>query len=210
MTIQDKKYIVGSSLLLLAFIASVISFYLLVFTWPVYLLGAILVSISSQRIMKKILVILLPIILYLPATFLFLYIYNYTSPKLFLIPKNYSGTLRIIFNENCGEKYGLENGKKVIKFPQDGVLILNEEFDGGTNKDDEYYSFDEYNQRVKMTNVNLGGSGITSVGNLINKDNPADFQYVEYYTQDKSQYDYKSQQKFDSITSAKVVVCRKK
>ncbi|MBK9489571.1 MAG: hypothetical protein IPO07_12855 [Haliscomenobacter sp.] len=128
--------------------ASVISFWLLIFGVPVFIIGTILVLLSKKPTKTKLLTTLLPVIAYLPLTYLFLLAYNHTSPKTFLIPAEYQGTIRIVYEEKCGIKMQEENGRQILQFPETGILILNEKFNGGINN--EYYLIDKSGNRTKV------------------------------------------------------------
>jgi hypothetical protein len=169
----------------------------------------------------------MPIILYLPLTLLFLTLYNYTPPKVFLIPSGYQGNLRIIYNEKCGISYSESQGKKALLFPLNGVLILNEDFDGGINN--EYFFLDnhgkktkifevlelsEQNKRnLKMARIFIGGAGTMSDVIEADSQSEKDITYSDFYILNKNtvyQYDFKEEQKFDSITKSVVKRCRQK
>ena len=126
---REKAFYIGLTLIVISFITCVISFYLLVFGIPTFLVGAILVFLSKQTIKVKLITTLTPVVLYIPLTFLFLYVYNYSTPKTILIPKDYEGNLRVVYEEKCGHNYDKTEGVKTLTFPENGILILNEDFD---------------------------------------------------------------------------------
>jgi hypothetical protein len=130
---NDNKYLFGLTLILISFVACVVSFWLLIFGVPIFVAGTILVLFSRVTAKKKLIVTILPIVLYFPTTYLFLFAYNYSTPKTFIIPDSYEGPIRIVYNENCGTKYFKKNGNLTLVFPDNGILILNEKFDGGVN-----------------------------------------------------------------------------
>lgn len=201
------------------------SYYLLVFGIPIFIIGAILVLISKQPIQTKLLTTLIPIVLYIPFTFLFLYFYNYSSPMTILIPENFEGNFRIVYDENCGSKYEKIDGVKTLIIPENGILVLNEEFNGNGNY--HYYLVDNLGNRneirtildpkdaiQKRPAVLSGGSGTTY---LEIDANPTDkingITYSEFYIINKDTLDindYKSPQKFDSLTRIIVQHCREK
>lgn len=84
-------------MIIISFIACVISFYLLVFGIPTFMVGALLFFLSKQTIKVKLITTLTLILLYIPLTFLFLYVYNYSTPKTILIPKDFEGNLRVVY-----------------------------------------------------------------------------------------------------------------
>jgi hypothetical protein len=203
---------------------SVVSFYLLIFGIPTFLVGAILVFLSKRTIKVKLLTTLTPLLLYIPSTLLFLYAYNFSTPKTILIPKEFEGNLRIVYKEKCGINYEKKDDTKILTFPKNGILILNEEFDRHINYN--YYLIDELGKRTQIAQVLdfkdriqkrpcilIGGSG--TIGQAIEA-NSANLEqkgitFSDFYVYNKdtiSMNDYKSQIKFDSLTTAIVNQCR--
>ena len=199
------------------------SYYLLVFGIPIFIIGAILVLISKQPIQTKLLTTLIPIVLYFPFTFLFLYFYNYSTAITILLPENFEGKLRIIYDENCGSNFEKIDGVKTLIFPENGILVLNEEFNRQVNY--HYYLVDdqgnkneileilEFKDRIKKRpSVLAGGSGTmyqeidAKPTDKINGINFSDFYIYNKDSLDRN--DYKSQQKFDSLTRIIVKQCR--
>ena len=223
---REKAFYIGLTLIIISFIACVISFYLLVFGIPTFLVGAILVLLSKQTIQKKLLTTLLPIVLYFPFTFLFLFIYNYSTSKTILIPKYFEGNLRVVYEEKCGLNYVKTEGVKTLTFPENGILILSEDFDRNVNYN--YYLVDELGNRTKIPQildfsdqvqkrpcVLVGGSGTigqTIEANTTNREEKG-ITYTDFYVYNKNTFDksdFKSEQKFDSLTTVIVNKCRQK
>lgn len=207
----------------ISFIACVASFYLLIYGVPVYILGALLVFLSRTKLKTKLFSTLIPLVLYLPSTYVFLLIYNYTPPKIFLIPSDYSGPLRIVYEEKCGVKPVKSNGRQVLKFPETGVLILNVDFDGGVNN--KYYLVDskgnknevpqtlDYKDSVRnKPAVLVAGSGTMGAAIYANSQRrEPDIKFSDFYvfngdTTDLENYHWSQQ--FDSLTTAVVNSCR--
>jgi hypothetical protein len=217
--LKDRAYLTGLILIAITFIACIISFYLLIYGIFILGIGILFLWVSKKPVKTKLFATILPIILYLPATYLFLLAYNYTSPKTFLIPSDYEGTIRIVYEEKCGLTLTKENGRQILQFPQNGILILNEKFDGGINN--EYYLVDNNGKRTKITEssdfkdktkklplIQVGGAG-TLGGNEHEKG----IIFSDFYLYNKdttSTDDYKLSQRFDSLTNVVVNSCRTK
>lgn len=204
----------------ITFVTCVVSFYLLVFGIFILGIGVLFVWVSKKPIKTKLLATILPVLLYLPATYLFLLAYNYASPKTFLIPADYKGTIRIIYEENCGETLHKENGRQILRFPENGILILNEKFDGGVNN--KYYLVDKNGNRTevnqildskdrtkKLPSIQVGGAG-TLGGDEENKGITFSDFYLYIRDTRTSADDYKISQHFDSLTTEIVNLCRSK
>ena len=222
---KTKAYYIGLTLIIISFIACVISFYLLIFGIPLFLLGAVLVLISKRTIKLKLLSTIVPIVLYFPITFLFLYIYNYSTPKNILIPKNFEGNLRVVYEEKCGQNYDIADGVKTLIFPDNGILILNEDFDSHINYN--YYIIDENGKKTKISeildfkerlqeypSILVRGSGTfwqsieTNSANIQEKG----IVFSDFYLYNSSidnRNEFKARQKLDSLTTAIVNQCRK-
>lgn len=222
--LKKKLYLGGLTIIIISFIACVISFWLLIFGIPAFLIGTILVLFSNRTTKTKLFATLTPIILYFPLTYLFLTAYNYTTPKIFLIPSNYEGTLRIIYEEKCGQHIYKKNGKEVLLFPPNGILILNENFEGGINN--EYFLVDKLGKKTKISEilefknrktnmpcVLVGGSGTMSQIINPNSKKEKDITYSDFYLINKNtidKYDFKKEQKLDSLTKSIVNQCRQR
>lgn len=208
---------VGLILIAISFIACVISFWLLYYGIFIFAAGTILVVLSSKSTKTKLWTTFLPIIIYVPVTYLFLIAYNYTTPKTFLIPSDYEGTLRIVYEERCGTKLNKESGRQIFGFPDNGILILNEDFDGGINH--EYYLVDKAGNRRKieqilsygdrkLPSIQVGGAG--TIGASDDKESIT-FSDFYLYNKDTTTVDnYKASQRFDSLTTEIVKACRGK
>ena len=223
---RTKTFYIGLTFIIISFIACLISFYLLVFGIPTFLIGALLIFLSKRTIKTKLLTTLIPLVLYIPCTFLFLYIYNYSSQKTILIPKNFNGNLRVVYEENCGVVYEKKEGVKTLTFPDNGILILNEDFDSHVNY--KYYLVDKLGNKTEIPQifdfkdrvqkrpcVLVGGSGTigqTVEANSISQE-VKEISYKDFFVYNKDtvdRNDYKSQQRFDSLTTVIVNQCRRK
>src|SRR5690606_31548038 len=144
-------------------------------------------------------------------------IYNYSTPKTILIPTNYEGPLRVVYEERCGENYGEMNGQKTLRFPENGILILNEDFDRHINYD--YYLIDklgnktqivqilDFENKAEKTPCILPGGGGT-MGQTNKRITFSDFYLFNKDTTYRDNFKY--QQKFDSLTKKLVNKCRLK
>ena len=71
------------------------------------------------------------------------------TPETFLIPENFQGTLRVVYGEECGIKPNIENGRRILQIPENGVLIIQPEFVSGTI-DHQYYLINGNGQKTKI------------------------------------------------------------
>lgn len=215
---KDKAYLTGLLLITITFIACVISFWLLVYGVFIFGIGVLFIWVSKKSVWTKVFATILPVIFYLPATYLFLLAYNYTPPKTFLIPSDYQGTLRIVYDK-CGMTPRKANGRQILEFPENGILILNQKFDGGINND--YYLVDKNGNRTKVTQIidfkdrtkQLPSIQVGSAGKLGITDSAAAFSDFYLYNKDTTINDddeSKVSQDFDSLTMEILKLCRSK
>lgn len=110
-----------------------------------------------------------------------------------------------------------ENGRQILQFPENGILILNEKFDSGINND--YYLIDKSGKRTKVEEIIvlknntkklpfiLVGGAETFGADGNNKD--ITFSDFYLYNKDTVQNDnYKISQQFDSLMWQVVNNCR--
>lgn len=148
------------------------------------------------------------------------------EPETFLIPTNFEGSFKVIYGEECGIMPPTENGRRILRIPANGILIVQPEFESGII-DHEYYFIDEDGKRTKIEQyenysdgtknipgVRLGGSG--SMGGAMpdggfSSESPLAIHYTDFqvYQDTIDRYDFKKERKFDSLTTALVEECRK-
>lgn len=154
--------------------------------------------------------IILPLALYLPVNSLSLEMYKYLKRKEFLVPIHYSGPLRIIYEESCGEK--LNDQDKMYQFPQDGILILSATEDGGLNH--HYFYIEKNGKKLEIPEVDpIVNQKHNPTISLIGYGEKNGIKYLDLYSNngDIIQYNFLgSNPKLDSLTVAKVNECRKK
>ncbi|MDB9835609.1 hypothetical protein OAC51_01760 [Flavobacteriaceae bacterium] len=131
------------------------------------------IKTSTSRVMKIVLGI--PTVMILSAISVYgLYFFSlYVSkpkPDTFLIPIDFIGDFKVIYNEECGIIPPTENGRRILKIPENGILIVQHEFQSWTI-DHEYFFIDENGRRTKIENyrdlngtknvpgIQFGGSG---------------------------------------------------
>ncbi len=167
-----------------------------------------------------------------------MYLFSFTKSYLtrpeketYLIPNDFEGAFRVIYGEKCGIIPPFENDRRVLNIPDNGILIIQPEFEAGTI-DHEYFLVDKIGNRKKINmiwdykqrttespGVLLGGSG--SMGGAMpdggsSTESPLAIHFTNFtvFNKDTTTRDekeeFKFQQRFDSITNALVDECRKK
>jgi hypothetical protein len=178
---------------------------------PAFLIGAGLVLYSKKSFKTRFFTIILPVVLWLPATCTFLYFYGKTTPETFLIPAGFEGPFRIVYGEECGIDPKYENGRRLLKIPDNGILIIKQKQEGGWI-DHEYCLVDENGNRSKMEsniafdkNIKLPGVTLKATG-MMGNITTADFYVTNKDTADIETSKFRDQ--FDSLTFALVENCR--
>jgi len=147
-------------------------------------------------------------------------------PNTFLIPADYEGVLRVVYKEKCGITPKVENGRQILKFQNDGLIILNTTV--YTGKDNIYYLVDDKGNRTPVTEipdfkdrtnktpvivvgpVSVSTQYITSVNSKITTSSggAAYMDFKLYNKNIKEIRDEEFYQKLDSLTNAVVNACR--
>lgn len=147
-----------------------------------------------------------------------------------LIPDGLVGEFRIVYGEKCGLSPKIENGRRVLEIPQNGVLIIQPEFEEGII-DRQYYILDSDFNRAKINQlvnyeerktrapgVLAGSSG--SLGGVVpdggsTGESPLTIRFTDFtiFNQDTATIAEsernKLYQRFDSKTTELVKACRK-
>ena len=151
LTFKVGIILVVISTILIAILPGLIYFYGIPFF--VFILGLILVWVGKRKIITKILYTITPILFFFTYQY-FWKEYKTIEPETFLIPKNYRGCVRIMFNSKCGEEIQYENKRRLYKIPKDGILLtkFNDE-QGYINF--EFYLVDENGKRKKIQELDV-------------------------------------------------------
>ncbi|MFK7807260.1 MAG: hypothetical protein AB8F74_05590 [Saprospiraceae bacterium] len=84
------------------------------------------------------------------------------APETYLIPKDYSGIITVVYGEDCGIETPVENGRRILEIPDSGILIIRAEQEGG-RIDHEYYFVNQNKERVKVAPYENHYDGTVSI-----------------------------------------------
>jgi len=112
-----------------------------------------------------------------------------------------------------------ENGRQILRFPENGILILNEKFDGGINND--YYLVDKTGKRTKVEEIlNFNDSTkklpyilVGGAGTIGSDKEGKGITFSDFYLYNKDtvlEDNNKLSLRFDSLTTVVVNACRTK
>ncbi len=175
---------------------------------------------SKTKLKTKLITTVLPKILWLPATYAFLYFYGRTTPEVYIIPSAIEKRFRVIYDEKCGVETKYENGRRILEIPDNGILIIKSKFESGWINH-EYFLIDAKGNKVKVGNenftqdkitykpsVSVTGTGVLSGSSL---DKSSDIHYSDFILNKDTttaHNDFKETERFDSLTRAFVEKCR--
>lgn len=187
---------------------------------------------KTSKVVLGLLAFPLTLIIVVVAMFIFSFLGSYfTRPEkeTYLIPNNFEGQFRIIYGEKCGINPTVEDGRRVLQIPDNGILIIQPKFEAGTI-DHEYFLVDKKGKRQKLDaiwdytqhtkkfpSVLLGASG--SMGGAMpdgssSSESPLAIHFTDFTVFNKDtkvkdeRAEYKLQQRFDSLTNVLVNECR--
>lgn len=143
-----KVYKTGLILTILSWLAC-LNPYWIIFAGPVFLLGLLTVWFSKAKTKTKLLTTILPILLWYPGMLSFFSLASkHMTPETFLIPKDFRGQITLIYNEPCGQTIPKVDGRLIYRIPDNGVMILTNEFETGII-DQEYYFVDDNCNKIE-------------------------------------------------------------
>jgi hypothetical protein len=149
-----KLFKTGIVLIIISWLAC-LNPYWLIFAGPVFVVGLIVVWFSRAKTKTKLLTTILPLLLWYPGMYAFFILASRRmTPETFLIPKDFRGRITLIYSEPCGQTVPKVDGRLIYKVPDNGIMILTNEFETGII-DHEYYFVDENGNKVgKITPLN--------------------------------------------------------
>ncbi len=148
--------------------------------------------------------------------------YNRPEAETYLIPEDFNGEFRVVYGVAKGQTPTVEDGRRLMKIPANGILVVQPEFKDG-KVDQQFFLVDkkgkrtplsniiQYNDRLKMApGVLYWGVGGT-IPNGKESSHYTDFTLYRKDSKERSQEEYtKFQHVFDSLTLARVNQIRKK
>ena len=153
---------------------------------------------------------------------------NKPAPEMYLIPAGFRGELRVVYGEPGGVAPPVENGRRVLQIPPDGVTIIQPEYRSGLI-DNEYYLVDAAGGRTRLSDdmqapvpgsplprVHLGGAGSVGGGmadGSSSSESPLAIEYTYFTVGEPNTSDVvltRQQRQVDSLMTALVERSRTK
>ena len=149
---KNLAFYTGLILIILGFsLGILLGAYFLFITLTIFTIGAILILISKIKFIYKTLIIIIPLLLYFPVNKKKNELYMYLKRKEFILPQNFSGPVRIVYGQKCGEKINTED--KTYKIPNDGIIILSENDNYPLNY--QFYFIDNKNEKIRVPETEI-------------------------------------------------------
>jgi hypothetical protein len=85
----------------------------------------------------------------------FMTLYSYMRrpiPETYLIKETFDGIVRVVYGEECGVEPRIENGRRILEVPDNGLLLIKPEFKEGP-PDHEYYLVYSTGGRARMNKL---------------------------------------------------------
>ncbi|MEN3323408.1 hypothetical protein VP395_06690 [Mariniflexile soesokkakense] len=216
---QRTNYIlfyIGIALLLIGAFGLTFMAFFVIIGLPVYIIGIILILVVKRRLKIKLFWILgtiVSIIIFWPIWTKI----NTIEPETYLISENYTGKVKIIYGLDCGIEPKIENGRKILEIPNDGILFVKYKFESGII-DHEYYSVDRNGKRIKFEQFenykngtkNVPGIGFSASGNFPGEMPNGGFSSESPLTVHFSEFQVLRDTilKFDSIVRSRIEKCK--
>jgi hypothetical protein len=233
MTDKTSNTLFYSGLILLTIGALGMTFavFVIIIGLPIFIIGTILTLASNSKSWKQ---RLFPILFFIVGILVFWPIWNWSQkaePETFLIPQEFSGKVHILFNEPCGREIEYENGRRLFKIPNNGILTTKFKDQYGII-DQEYYLINENGERSLLPKIDVGAFneewstvknpnepsknklGVFHWGRIGSdkKNNSKDYLFQEFYISTYSdltkKFDFEYEQKFDSLEYEILKKCR--
>ena len=202
-----------------------LSYWYFIWGFVSLIIGTILIFLTKKDWRFKLVCILIPI------GFVGISFYQSFAPKeTYLIQDDFVGEFRVIYSEECGIEPTNEKGRRILIIPDNGILIVRPKFKAGW-VNNEYYLVDKKGNRKKLNElfnykerltkspgVLMGGSG-SMTGEMpdgnSSSESPLAIHFTDFTVFNKDttirsdKESFKFHQRFDSLTTALVEVCRK-
>lgn len=112
------------------------------------ILGIVFVWVGKVNVNLKIAATLLPLPIII-LSFLLIFQITKAEPETFLIPKDLRGEIVVFYAESCGQPPLYENGRRIYKIPESGVLITRFKKNSG-HLDQKFYLVDESKNKTEI------------------------------------------------------------
>jgi hypothetical protein len=198
--------------------------YCVLWYWPhglfIYLLGVLLLAFSKSKPITKVLWILIPLVIFYPVGWLVRVSYNAT-PETFLVPANFQGRFRIVYDENCGITPKVEHGRQILEIPADGILLVKPKPEAGWRDQAFYYVTPQGSRQLiaanykkadeNQPNAFMEAPAVVTYNLDTGDQRQLTYNYIDFQITWKDTIRYEpttESARFDSLTRVKVIRCR--
>lgn len=226
---------IGIGIIVLTFVLSAMSPYILLFTIPAFIIGAALLWFSKRKTFAKILWTVFPIVLWYPSFFLFMYlsgtIGKATAQKFdFIFPKGFKGNVILVGNISCGQPIKIKDRREQLFFPDNGILLYQGDVKMGYVNHKYYYKLDNgelqilpdrasymyFDDNKTPPPTNLVGVWLGGTGSTTNMEDEPTIEYssINLTVDSKDsiesfRYDFQHQKQFEKLTNSLIRDCER-
>lgn len=150
---------IGAGIIILAFILSVLSPYVLMFTIPAFILGLILVWIGKNKPVAKALWTFLPLLLWYPTFWLYMLLNGIIGTAAaqkfdFIFQNNFKGKMILIGPLPCGQPVQRKDGREQLFVPDNGILLYQGDVESGFVNHRYFYRLSNGNLKIIPARAN--------------------------------------------------------
>lgn len=155
---NTHKALFGSGIFLLvtgAIITTFFPFFNYFYSLPLiaFFIGLLLIWFSSKKIKTKLLWTFIPVLIFFLYQYSWLQ-YDKCEPETFLIPSGFNGKVHVVYNKSCGQKAEYENGRRLYKIPNTGILLTQFKDEYGSI-DQQYFIIDSNSHRTILPQLDV-------------------------------------------------------
>jgi hypothetical protein len=226
---------IGIGIIVLTFVLSAINPYVLMFTIPVFIIGALLIWFSKRQILSKILWTVLPVLLWYPTFVTFMYlsgtIGTATAQKFdFIFPNGFKGSVILVGNISCGQQVKIKDGREQLLIPNNGILLYQGEVETGYVNHKYYYQLPNdsliplpdranymyFDSKKNQPSTDVVGVWLGSTGTKTSYEPKPKIEYssmtltVDSKDSIDLHYDFQTEKRFENLTDSLIRECAKK
>jgi hypothetical protein len=226
---------IGIGIIVLTFILSVLSPYVLIFTIPLFIIGAVLLWFSKKKILTKALWTVLPLLLWYPVFMTIMYLYGTigtaTAQKFdFIFTNGFKGDVVLVGNISCGQPVQKKDGREQLFIPSNGILLYQGEVKTGYVNHKYYYQLNDgklqslppranymyFDSQKNQPPTNEVGVWLGGTGSTTNMESEPTIEYssmtltVDSKDSINLHYNYQKEKRFQSMTDSLIRDCEKK
>lgn len=144
---------IGIGIIIIGFLISLNPYWLII-AIPIFLIGVVLLILSNKSRLEKVLWTIIPIALWYPGMFLFMYLIGNIGTAMaqkidFIFKEDFEGKAMVIYNMKCGQEVYKIDEREQLEIPENGILLYKGEIKSGYINHN-YYFEDKIGVKTKI------------------------------------------------------------